>query len=608
MLKAKTQKSLISRCPLINCSYRNFRLDNLKNHHKSRKHKITNADVINKILGTVKSNLLPTDYLLRVQNDNVVQVHLPQQEIPSSAVQNQNAASATNSTGSTPQYENPITCEDVLGSEHNQDEIEPSQFAVATSTESSNEHMLNLTEAVASLNLAIQKISINERDMKTVLQQTKTVLEDKLSEMDQRLEKADNIVSNVNNTSQSLVQLQMMHSWLQVKLRQSPSPPSGACSLCQRHHMQIRQHRGFSSVQNWVDCSVVLDSDHRVQKITSHEKSQCHAICASAEEQRKRNAIQSSLLVNQQKENKATQRFLLRCYGLIQCHVAYNKYPFMSYLHHLQGVEVGNRHLTDMAMASATDCIYDVQLRSLVKYIVSTNPSTGRLRHCHLSMDKVTVEHVTRQVINMRILDNNGEPVVCINGNQSVISQHEDPLPEYTLSLGDKPVADHASDARGVFCHVLDFLENDLKMSKKTIAKCVTSSSSDCEAVYTGDIQGWQRLWKVKFNCAHLHFADRAHKLESMVGKIRKQPDFKWLDDILSKVDITISKICQSPKQQRNIRYAASLSDSVVKSMKRLVETRFICYLVGSIDALLCSRANVAGANLLTATRMFKVT
>ena len=46
--------------------------------------------------------------------------------------------------------------------------------------------------------------------------------------MDQHLEKADNIVSNVNNTSQSLVQLQMMHSWLQVKLRQSPSPPSGA--------------------------------------------------------------------------------------------------------------------------------------------------------------------------------------------------------------------------------------------------------------------------------------------------------------------------------------------------------------------------------------------
>ena len=69
-----------------------------------------------------------------------------------------------------------------------------------------------ISEAVASLNLAIQKISTNERDMKTVLQQTKTVLEDKLSEIDQRLEKADNIVSYVNNTSQSLVQLQMAHN------------------------------------------------------------------------------------------------------------------------------------------------------------------------------------------------------------------------------------------------------------------------------------------------------------------------------------------------------------------------------------------------------------
>lgn len=339
-------------------------------------------------------------------------------------------------------------------------------------------------------------------------------------------------------------------------------------------------------MQNWLDCSVVLDDDHRAQKIKSHEQSECHKICVSAEQLRKRNTIQTSFQINQQKEAEITERFLLRCYGLIQCHVPYNRYPFMSYLHHLQGVEVGNRHLTDMAMASATDCIYDVQLRSLVKYIPSVNPSTGRLRHCHLSFDKVTAEHVTRQVVNLRILDKDGEPT-CISGNQSVISQHEDPLPEYTRSLGDIPAADHASDARGVFSNVVDFLQKYLKMSDEIIGKNVTSSSSDCEAVYTGDIQGLQRLWKEKFNRAHLHFADRAHKLESLVNKIRKQPDFKWLDDVLSKLDSMISKICQSPKQHRNLRYAATLSDSIVKSMKRLVETRFIRYLVGSIDAVL---------------------
>ena len=82
---------------------------------------------------------------------------------------------------------------------------------------------------------------------------------------------------------------------------------------------------------------------------------------------------------------------------------------------------MGNRHLTDMAMASASDCIYNVQLRSLVQFIHSPNPSTGRLRHCHLSFYKVTVEHITCQVVNLRILDLNGEPV-CVNGNQSVIS------------------------------------------------------------------------------------------------------------------------------------------------------------------------------------------
>ena len=72
-----------------------------------------------------------------------------------------------------------------------------------------------------------------------------------------------------------------------------------------------------------------------------------------------------------------------------------------------------------------------------------------------------------------------------------------------------------------------------------------------------------------------------------MIGKIRKETDMKWLDDILSKLDKMISKICQSPKQHRNLRHAAILSDSLLKSMKRLVETRFIRYMVGSIDAVL---------------------
>jgi hypothetical protein len=124
-------------------------------------------------------------------------------------------------------------------------------------------------------------------------------------------------------------------------------------------------------------------------------------------------------------------------------------------------------------------------------------------------------------------------------------------------------------------------------MSNETIGKVVTSSSSDCEAVYIGELQGLQRLWKEKFNKAHIHFGDRAHKIESMIGSIRKDTEMKWLDDTLSKLDNIISKVCQSPKQHRELRHTATLSHSLVKSMKRLVETRFIRYLVGSIDAVL---------------------
>jgi hypothetical protein len=51
-----------------------------------------------------------------------------------------------------------------------------------------------------SLCAAIQKIKINERDMKTLLEQTKSVLESKISEIDQCLEKTDTITTNVDST------------------------------------------------------------------------------------------------------------------------------------------------------------------------------------------------------------------------------------------------------------------------------------------------------------------------------------------------------------------------------------------------------------------------
>ena len=371
----------------------------------------------------VRSNSLPEGTLLRYQNNNLVQIVIGLQANLDQAA----AATPSSTSGSTllqnsaeerdSQDTTVATDDEQLPDQYHSSETLSVSQSLRMQQDAPTDEISSLPEAVASLHAAIQKIKINERDMKTLLLQHKKVLESKLSVIDQRLEKADNITSHNDSVTQSLVQLQTTYSWLQVKLQTPPNDPVGACSLCQRHSTQIRQHRGYSAMQNWLDCSVLLDSNHRAHKVLQHEQSDCHKLCKSAEEQRKKNAILFSSQVSQRKESEVTERFLLRCYGLLQCHVPYNRYPFMTYLHHLQGVDVGNRHLTDMAMASATDCIYNVQLRSLVKFINSPNPATGRLRHCHLSFDKVTVEHVTRQVVNLRILDLNGEPV-CINGNQ----------------------------------------------------------------------------------------------------------------------------------------------------------------------------------------------
>ena len=146
--------------------------------------------------------------------------------------------------------------------------------------------IVSLPGAVEALNAVIKKISINERDMKTLLEQTKSVLE-----IDRCLEKADTITTNVDSTTRSLVELQRTHTWLQVKLQESPSVPLGAYSLRQRHPLQIRQHRGYSSMRNWLNCSVVLDSDHRMQKVKQHEQSECHKICKSVDEQRKKQSF-----------------------------------------------------------------------------------------------------------------------------------------------------------------------------------------------------------------------------------------------------------------------------------------------------------------------------
>ncbi len=100
-------------------------------------------------------------------------MHLQREESMSLVplVQSQNAD--TNTPRST--FQNLNTGQQVLEtSEEDQHVGEPSQSPLTTV--SLTEQMCNLTEAIASLIVAIQKIYINERDMKTVLQPTKAVL------------------------------------------------------------------------------------------------------------------------------------------------------------------------------------------------------------------------------------------------------------------------------------------------------------------------------------------------------------------------------------------------------------------------------------------------
>ncbi|CAB3979842.1 Hypothetical predicted protein [Paramuricea clavata] len=143
--------------------------------------------------------------------------------------------------------------------------------------------------------------------MKIVLVDAKAVLESKLSEIDLCLDKANNVATIVDNSTQSLVQLQMTYPWLQVKLRSPPNALLGACCLCQHHSLQIRLLCGYSSMQNWLNCFVVLDSDHHAQRVKNHEPLECHKSSKSAEEQRKRNAILFSSQVAQKKETEATE-------------------------------------------------------------------------------------------------------------------------------------------------------------------------------------------------------------------------------------------------------------------------------------------------------------
>ena len=233
MLKARNYRSNIRRCPLINCSYRNFRLDNLKKHLKSNRHKISNENVVNRIFEMVRSNSLPVDTLLRVQNDNIVHVTIgPRMGLPDSQLESTMTNSITlpvpvvsqeqtardfndnrdSSATQTSHNDNVMVDEGELRHQRQSYDSETPEQPPQTSRPAFTCEIDSMPGAVEALNAAIRKININERDMKALLKQTKSVLESKLSEIDQRLEKADTISSNADSTTRSLVELQRTYT------------------------------------------------------------------------------------------------------------------------------------------------------------------------------------------------------------------------------------------------------------------------------------------------------------------------------------------------------------------------------------------------------------
>ena len=157
----------------------------------------------------------------------------------------------------------------------------------------------------------------------------------------------------------------------------------------------------------------------------------------------------------------------------------------------------------------------------MAKHLKTANPTTGRPRHIHLSMDKFTEGSNQRQAV-LCVLDTDGTPVV-VHGTTAVLRPVPDPVPAYTETLPRTPatVRDrHEADGRGVLVHVAECLRKEFGLTDDDITRQVTSSSSDCEGVYSGRVNGFRKIWSEMFNCNHMHLDDRDHRLECLLSKL----------------------------------------------------------------------------------------
>lgn len=107
--------------------------------------------------------------------------------------------------------------------------------------------------------------------------------------------------------------------------------------------------------------------------------------------------------------------------------------------------------------------------------------------------------------------------------------------------------------------------------------------------MYSGSKNGFRRIWREKFNAAHIHLDDRDHRLETLLSKVRGEGT--WLDDYLERLHQVISLFQTSGLLKRQLRRASAQLEEVSVSLQRLVETRFVEYLVLAVSKVLHNRA-----------------
>ncbi|KAF0302266.1 Transient receptor potential cation channel trpm [Amphibalanus amphitrite] len=210
-------------------------------------------------------------------------------------------------------------------------------------------------------------------------------------------------------------------------------------------------------------------------------------------------------------------------------------------------------------------------------------------------MDKVTVAGVTRQVVNMRLLDADASTVV-VHGTTAVIRSYPDPVPLYTATLPPRlrdSVTDcNETNGRGVLSHATDFLKNDMGLTLDEIGRMALSACSDCEAVYVGPDSGFGRIWKeLHGNSGFMHLGDRPHRLESLLQRVKGHESCVWLDDFFCRLRKVITVFTASPKMTRQTARAAKDLDLMYVAFQRLIDTRFVAYSVEAIERLLTNRA-----------------